>query len=610
MKTLLTLLLFVSTFSPVLNKVNPNEDIALMSDTMSGHNSVWHESKLDFKQDFKLGFKTDLSAVYKADGMAIVFTTGLEEADTGPGKGDLGYLGALHVPNSLVLELDGYQNLNQTDYFIQDFDIPIDSSEIHYGHIAFIDTNHLFKKVNDPSYCENNTSLECRKHKSLIDLKTTGYGLSSPKLVGTETEPSKFEVDLTWDAKNKTMTAQVLWFNRAQVGLEAQFQLEYTFDPIEVFGREDGIVWGFSSSSSDRGIDVNVRVNKSELPHQVTMEIDRTGYTSDMKIYNLNLKKSIEQDEAFYNIIEFKSTDEIESVYIDDQLFEVIDGKVDLSFSQTEQLEIVVTLNRVGNKKLHRFEVEYQSLQKSFEEEWIEDETDDPNKDNPGQKPEEKPEEKPGDKPSHKPDNKPGENPKDNTMADIDDEEKEPGRVGDVVNDNDIAFVKPPINNLLPKKKVKSFTIKNLHTGVQGNANFEAIGQQTHANPNFSNHIQSLLSNSSPNSKISLNSGKGGFYDNDQDRVYISLGSISEIPKLHVKEGYIFVGYFDKDGNSILNDQLVNNDFTAQYETVGLSVFNDTLGLLVKLKPYYIILVLILLRFVLNYDIKRRKENL
>lgn len=503
--------------------INNESDVSTM---------MWHESTLDFRQDFKLSFEISMRSDSRSDGIGLAFTS-KETAKDRPIGGKNGILGILDIPNTFVLEFDGFYNQAKSNVASQfnGFDDELAEDLDHIGHIAMVDTNSIFYIKDNYQLCQFEISERCIKHKTFIDLNNDSHHFP---LVGTKTQDSEFDVELTWDAQNQTMSAMIEWKNvqGSEYFLSHEIDLDYVFDG------ETEVNWGFSSATSNNKFLSSVNIEQDKLPHQIKMDLDE----------------------------------------IKDEF-----GQLDLSKFKDKELEIEFSVLNSEKTKMSSISYEYQSRIDIHESNWKQKGTDIPltpiepglpvepdgiqrppivedlpEIEVPVQEPEVEVPVEPKPKPELKPEPKP--EPEPETKPEI----------------NKPVIELPPRTEKVYSLSVKVDNVTNGSNWIDGK-------------PNLNPKVETSYEKMDASFVLKFDSGDHGLFDNGQKLIEIGVRQGGQLPHIKSNKNYQFVGFYDEDGNIYDANNITSSLFIARYQKVKINFLQWLWWLLALVAGIYLI---------------------
>lgn len=555
---LVVILLFSNGF---YNAQSDGDVITIVEDINFSANTIWYKDKLDLNQNFDLEFSIYLGEIDKrGDGGTILFSA----SDGAPIGGEGGIIGALNIPDSLVFEFDTYYNASRKDSLEQDVDTGLDSKG-NNGHLGIVETNEMEDK-----------------HKSVL--------YSEDEVLG---DGSFRDVFVQWDTSTQTMSFLVEGFE----------MMHHVVNIDSVFSGTTEINWGFSSANGQQKTDVKVETTK--FPHQAFIEHSSNRQINDeTKEYIFELTKTIGHDKGPFESLYIHTNDTLDaSATVNGEPVKIVDNILLLDSFTDETLEVIISVN-TPTTLLNELELTYKGDTIHKSSEWVKEEL-------PPIISEPKPEVKPKPKPDPKPVPKPEPTPQPPTI-----EPPKPGvpdldkpvldkPVLDKPNVDKPIIEKPTIENPVIEKpeppvvddKLVSIIVPPIVVEKEQELPVYVLDEA---------QIDEVVLNEK--SMIHFSAGEFGLFNGSKQVINIAISHFTKAPSVHPHDGYEFMGYSDSSGILISEDAMeFGNTYTAKYRES--KVIDNFVGETVPWwSSIFISLLLILLRYILNKDIRNREE--
>lgn len=559
MKLFLGILLVFS--NGFFNAPNDGDLITIVQKRMNRANTIWYQDKLNLNYDFDMSFEINLGKKDSiGDGATFILSSSNKEPEKLIG-GSGGLIGALDIPDSLVLEFDTFFNVGRPTEATSDSDLLFVEWLVN-GHLGIIETNNMENKHKE-SQSKRNEFLRDGNFRN---------------------------VDVSWDAKSSTISFLVEGFDM----MSHQVNIE------ETFSGESEVMFGYSSVN---GLFINdAQVKTNVFPHQIEILHAETQEAGSFKNMSFNLSKVIRHDKRGYGKLEIKSNDNIVSpIFINGVEVDLINNQVDLRDFDDKNLRIDYTVKKnINEKSTH--DLMYADYVFSHEEYWPkdQDEIEPPQEPSIPLTPLE-----PGTVP----------NPPLTPL--------EPGSVPNPpltpIEPSEDIPVEEDILPIGPNDPNKSKPQPPVDSNVKSNTDASTLTPATSPDSIvFKHSLVQEKKSQGPGNIVSnnpiktpyyrFNSGSHGVFLGETKELKINVLDFTAIPEPIPQNGFKFIGYIDQNGNYLTVDNFSNEDiYTAVYHKIN-NIQSLSKDILTTDTTIYISLFLVLFRYVLNRDIIRRRK--
>lgn len=353
------------------------------------------------------------------------------------------------------------------------------------------------------------------------------------------------DVSVVWNSLNQVISYTVEGFET----------MSYRVDIERVFSGVKTVNFGFSSANGQQRTDTKVKI--IQYPHQAFLKVRSHRGNANYINYNVVLTKEISHDKRSFGTLYLETNDSLYgSALVNGETVPVIDNKLILDSFTDNNLELVITVTTPVSE-VNELSLTYQEHTENVSSEWVKD-----------IKP-------PRPEVIKPPTLRPDESISKPVVVPI----PEP-----IVIPKELE--KTPEIEILPsidKENVPIFHLDEEVNSVEGGTNL-----------NYENYVY-------------FESGLFGTFSGSDQKIRINSSQFTQSPLVQANEGYVFVGYANSSQTMTTDDSMVIGEtYTAQYRKNKLIETIQAVEL-----PWYIAflvsLLLLVLRYVLNKDIKNRE---